>query len=80
MENHKKTEFEKVGIKAEFVQLNHSFSRKNVLRGLHFQKKPLEQGKLVSVISGEIMDVAADIRPHSKTFKKSVLVTLSEED
>ena len=51
-----------------FVQDNHSRSEKGVLRGLHYQKSPYEQGKLVRVISGEIFDVAVDLRPHSKTF------------
>lgn len=58
---------EAVGQKITFVQDNHSFSNKNVLRGLHYQKFPMEQGKLVRVISGEVFDVAVDLRDHSET-------------
>jgi dTDP-4-dehydrorhamnose 3,5-epimerase len=60
---------EKTGIKASFVQDNHSRSEKNVLRGLHYQiKQP--QGKLVRVISGEVFDVAVDLRKGSPNFGK----------
>ena len=66
-----------LGIDLEFVQDNHSRSSKGVLRGLHFQKsKP--QGKLVRVVSGEVFDVAVDIRPNSPTFGQWVGVYLSE--
>lgn len=59
--------YKKAGIKDSFVQDNRSRSTKGVLRGLHFQKsKP--QGKLVSVTSGEVFDVAVDLRPNSETF------------
>ena len=58
-----------------FVQDNHSCSQRGVLRGLHFQiKKP--QGKLISVIKGEIFDVAVDLRKNSKTFGKSFKIIL----
>ena len=50
------------GLNEKFVQDNISVSKKGVLRGLHFQEKPMEQGKLVGVLSGEIFDVAVDIR------------------
>ena len=67
------------GIATSFVQDNLSFSKKNVLRGLHFQiSQP--QAKLVQVISGEIFDVAVDIRPGSATFGKWAGVVLSEEN
>ena len=56
----------------QFVQDNHSKSSKGVLRGLHFQKSPFPQGKLVRCISGEIYDVAVDIREDSNTFGKWV--------
>ena len=49
-----------------FVQDNHSLSKKNVLRGLHFQNAPYEQGKLVRCVKGKIYDVAVDIRKESK--------------
>lgn len=60
-----------------FVQDNHSFSKKGVLRGLHFQLKPKEQGKLVRCISGLIMDVIVDIRPNSSTFSQWAKIQLS---
>lgn len=53
-----------------FVQDNHSYSNYGVLRGLHYQKKPYEQGKLVRVIAGEVFDVAVDLRKDSDTFGK----------
>jgi dTDP-4-dehydrorhamnose 3,5-epimerase len=56
------------GIKDEFVQDNQSFSKKGVLRGLHFQTPPFEQGKLVRAITGKVLDVAVDIRKGSPTF------------
>ena len=68
---------ELVGSHIHFVQDNHSKSSKDVLRGLHFQKKPAEQGKLVRVIQGEIFDVAVDIRPDSQTFGQWVSCNLS---
>lgn len=64
----------------KFVQDNHSTSEFNVLRGLHYQLEPFEQGKLVRVIKGEIFDVAVDIRKNSKNFKKWVGVSLSCEN
>ncbi|CAN1535491.1 RfbC dTDP-4-dehydrorhamnose 3,5-epimerase and related enzymes [Methylophilaceae bacterium] len=67
------------GIKANFVQDNHSKSAANVLRGLHYQIKQV-QGKLVRVTSGEVFDVAVDIRRQSATFGKWVGVVLSAEN
>jgi len=55
-----------------FVQDNHSISRKGVLRGLHYQKPPFAQGKLIRVILGEVFDVAVDLRKSSSTFGKWV--------
>ena len=67
------------GLKCEFVQDNHSRSSKGVLRGLHYQiQQP--QGKLVRVTSGEVFDVAVDIRASSPTFGKWVGARLSEEN
>ena len=66
-----------LGGKYEFVQDNISHSQKGVLRGLHFQTEPYAQGKLVSVLSGSVFDVAVDIRPGSKTFGEYVSVTLN---
>jgi dTDP-4-dehydrorhamnose 3,5-epimerase len=65
-----KEKFRELGIKYEFVQDNQSLSQKNVLRGLHFQKPPYEQGKLVRVFSGRVLDVAVDIRKNSPTYGK----------
>ena len=61
---------ESINSKIEFVQDNHSKSSKGVLRGLHYQLDPFAQGKLVRVISGEVFDVAVDIRVNSKNFGK----------
>ncbi|MFY8005218.1 MAG: dTDP-4-dehydrorhamnose 3,5-epimerase [Chitinophagaceae bacterium] len=58
----------KQGLPTNFVQDNQSFSTKGVLRGLHFQTGDYAQGKLVRVISGKVLDIAVDIRPHSPTF------------
>ncbi|MCX5782514.1 MAG: dTDP-4-dehydrorhamnose 3,5-epimerase [Elusimicrobia bacterium] len=76
----KTNEFEKAGIKTTFAQLNHSKSSKGVLRGVHFQKKPMAQGKLVRVLEGEIFDVAVDIRRKSQYYGKYVSINLNEKD
>jgi dTDP-4-dehydrorhamnose 3,5-epimerase len=68
------------GIDAEFVQDNHSRSEKDVLRGLHYQVAPREQGKLVRVVHGAVFDVAVDIRKESPTFGRWVGETLSAEN
>jgi dTDP-4-dehydrorhamnose 3,5-epimerase len=69
---------EAVGHHVEFVQDNHSRSSKGVLRGLHFQKAPHAQGKLVRAVRGSVFDVAVDIRRESPTFGHWVGVELSE--
>ena len=72
--------FQKVtGLKRNFVQDNHSCSAKNVLRGLHYQIKH-PQGKLVRIVTGEVFDVAVDIRKSSPTFGSWVGITLSAEN
>ncbi|MDA9093259.1 dTDP-4-dehydrorhamnose 3,5-epimerase [Polaribacter sp.] len=63
-----------------FVQDNESKSSKGVLRGLHFQRPPFEQAKLVRCIEGEVIDVAVDIRKNSKTYGNHVAVLLSGEN
>lgn len=69
-----------IGKKVNFVQDNHSKSIKGTLRGLHYQLPPMAQGKLVRVISGEIYDVAVDIRPASENFGRWFGVTLSQSN
>ncbi|MBK7389691.1 MAG: dTDP-4-dehydrorhamnose 3,5-epimerase [Bacteroidetes bacterium] len=69
--------FKKSGIDAAFVQDNHSLSSKGVLRGLHFQKPPFEQGKLVRVAQGAVIDVVVDIRKQSPDYGKSLSMILS---
>lgn len=64
----------------EFVQDNHSKSKKGVLRGLHYQLSPMAQGKLVRVIQGEVFDVSVDLRHSSPTFGQWVGVILSSEN
>ena len=69
METFRQDKFEEaLGFKLLFVQDNQSLSKKGVLRGLHFQNPPFEQGKLVRVIKGAVIDVAVDIRKNSPTF------------
>ena len=63
-----------------FVQDNHSCSQKGTLRGLHFQKAPYAQGKLVRVVQGRAWDVAVDIRPNSDTYGEWVGIELSGEN
>jgi len=63
-----------------FVQDNESFSEYGVLRGLHFQRPPFTQSKLVRVIQGEVLDVAVDIRLDSPTYGQHVAVLLSDEN
>lgn len=78
-ESYQEKKYIEIGIPYTFVQDNRSRSVKGVLRGLHFQKtKP--QGKLVSVLSGEVLDVAVDLRPDSETFGQHEAVILSGEN
>lgn len=65
------------GIEVTFVQDNESRSKRGVLRGLHFQREPYAQAKLVRVVSGRVLDVAVDIRPKSPTFGRYVATELS---
>ena len=76
----KASSFQEAGIKETFVQDNFSYSKKGVLRGLHFQLEPQAQGKLVTCLGGKIFDVAVDLRPESPTFRKWVAVELSQEN
>jgi len=67
-ESYKEKEYSDAGIASHFVQDNMSHSSRGVLRGLHFQRSPYAQGKLVSVVFGEVFDVAVDIRAGSPTY------------
>lgn len=80
LESYRKSEFVKNGITCDFVQDNHSKSTKGVLRGLHYQAKPHLQAKLIRCAKGRVYDVAIDLRPDSKTFKKWLKVELSEDN
>ena len=80
LESFKESEFASNGIKTIFVQDNFSHSVKGVLRGLHYQKNPEAQAKLVIVLRGEIFDVAVDIRKDSSTYGKWVGEILSENN
>ena len=79
METYNKKDFEEIGLTYEFVQDNQSKSKKGVLRGLHFQTEN-SQAKLVRCISGEVFDVAVDLRLGSKTYGKWEAVILSGEN
>jgi dTDP-4-dehydrorhamnose 3,5-epimerase len=81
VETYKKSEFETQGITPYFVQDNHSRSTaRGILRGLHFQKDPAAQGKLVRCVLGEVFDVAVDIRRGSPTYAEWVSATLSADN
>jgi len=80
LESFKKSSFASNGVDTKFVQDNFSHSTKGVLRGLHYQKNPKAQSKLVIALRGEIFDVAVDIRKGSPTYGKWVGETLSENN
>ncbi len=77
LESYRHPAYKKFGI-PDFVQENISFSKKNVIRALHFQKEP-GQAKLVQVLRGKILDVAVDLRPDSATFREWEAVELDDE-
>ena len=79
LESYNRRAFAEAGIDVEFVQDNHSRSRRGVLRGLHYQIEHA-QGKLVRVIEGEVFDVAVDLRRASPTFGRHVALTLGAAD
>lgn len=79
METYNYDEFREAGLDMKFVQDNQSKSRKGVLRGLHFQTEH-SQGKLVRVLSGEVFDVAVDLRKESSTYKKWNGIILTGEN
>lgn len=79
-ESYNKEKFKAAGILPEFIQDNQSLSQKDVLRGLHLQNPPWEQGKLVRVIKGAVLDVALDVRKNSPTYGKHFSIILSEHN
>jgi len=79
-ETYKHSDLAAFGIKEVFSQDNHSCSKKGVVRGIHFQREPFAQGKLVRVLKGKVWDVAVDLRKKSPTFAKWFGVELSEEN
>ena len=80
LETYKYSDFLQIGLKENFVQDNYSRSAKGVLRGLHYQKNPRAQGKLVQCLRGRIFDVAVDLRKSSPTFSRWVSTELSEDN
>jgi dTDP-4-dehydrorhamnose 3,5-epimerase len=80
LETHKDSVYRKGGLPQAFVQDNCSRSTRGTLRGLHFQAPPHSQGKLISVVRGEILDIAVDIRRGSPTFGSWVAANLSDEN
>lgn len=81
MESFNEARFEQeTGVKVHFIQDNQSFSTKGVLRGLHYQTGDHSQAKLVRVLHGEVLDIAVDIRPDSKTYGEHVAIVLSGEN
>lgn len=79
-ESFNKQLFQQHGVEKDFVQDNQSLSQTGVLRGLHFQKPPYAQGKLIRVIQGRVLDVAVDLRKDSKTYGKYFSIELSGID
>lgn len=77
-ENYKASDFRKAGIKDVFVQENRSISHKGVLRGLHYQRAPHAQARLVRCGRGRIFEAAVDLRPGSRTFGKNFTIELSD--
>ncbi len=79
-ESYNKEKFLSQGIDRNFVQDNESKSMKGVLRGLHFQKPPYAQGKLVRVMKGAVLDVAVDLRKNSSTYGQWASIELTEDN
>jgi dTDP-4-dehydrorhamnose 3,5-epimerase len=79
-ESYNREKFREMGIDVTFLQDNESKSGKNVLRGLHFQVPPYQQGKLVRVIKGAVLDVAVDLRKSSPTYGEWASIGLSEKN
>jgi dTDP-4-dehydrorhamnose 3,5-epimerase len=80
METYRENQFIENGLEIKFIQDNHSRSQKGVLRGLHFQKPPFSQSKLVRCTKGVVLDVAVDCRQNSDTFGQYEMIEISEEN
>lgn len=80
METYRESIFSENGINVKFIQDNHSRSQKGVLRGLHFQKPPFSQSKLVRCTKGVVLDVVVDCRQNSETFGQFEMIEISEEN
>ena len=79
-ESYNRKNYEEAGITADFVQDNESCSTRGVMRGLHFQRPPYAQAKLVRCVKGKVLDVAVDIRKGSPTYGQHVAVEFSEKN
>lgn len=80
IEKYHEQRYTELGIDSKFIQDNQSRSKKNVLRGLHFQRNSYSQEKLVQVLKGKVIDVIVDLRKDSKSFKKHEKIILKEND
>lgn len=80
LESYKRSDFEAAGIGEPFVQDNHSFSSRGVLRGIHYQLPPAAQGKLVRVLTGGVLDVAVDLRKSSASFRSWISYELTSDN
>lgn len=81
MESYSARDMKNAGIDVDFVQDNRSFSeKKGIIRGLHFQRNPMAQAKLITCIRGAILDVAVDLRKSSPTYKQWISVELNSEN
>lgn len=80
MESYNFKTLQNAGLNYSFIQDNESFSKRGVLRGLHFQKKPHAQTKLVRVLKGKILDVVVDLRVKEPTYKKTFSIELTSEN
>jgi dTDP-4-dehydrorhamnose 3,5-epimerase len=79
-ESYRRSDFVEAGINDDFKQDNVSFSKKGTFRGLHFQLKPNETSKLISVLNGEVLDFIVDIRPDSLTYRKWEAIYVTAEN
>ncbi|MEN9782454.1 MAG: hypothetical protein RL208_604 [Pseudomonadota bacterium] len=80
VEKYNAAKFEEFGLPTNWIQDNYSFSKKGVIRGLHLQKKPNPQKKLITCHKGKILDIALDVRKNSPTFGQHFAIELSEEN